>query len=97
MANGGSCSTKDRRDKLVAGRFKEGVAELRRCVEIDPLSSYNTAVLGAGLGIAGYHEEAIDQVLKATQLDPDSYVSRWSCSTKPSHSLAVPTRKGSRY
>jgi len=63
--------------QFVAGRFEEGLAELRRCVEIDPLSSYNIATLGASLGLAGYHEEAIDQVVKATELDPDAFVSRW--------------------
>ena len=63
--------------QCVAGRFEEGVAELRRCVEIDPLSGYNTAVLGAALGLAGYHKETIDQAVKATELDPDAYHTRW--------------------
>ncbi|MFB3110823.1 MAG: hypothetical protein ACE10G_02210, partial [Gemmatimonadales bacterium] len=61
----------------VAGRFEEGLAEIRRCVETDPLSSYNAAVLGVGLGLAGYHEEAIDQAVKATELDPDASFPRW--------------------
>ena len=61
----------------VAGRFEEGLAEIRRCVETDPLSSYNAAVLGAGLGLAGYHEEAIEQAVKATELDPDAFFPRW--------------------
>ena len=63
--------------QMVAGRFEEGVAELRRCVEIDPLSGYNTAVLAAALGLAGYQEEAIEQGVKATELDPDAFVTRW--------------------
>ena len=63
--------------QCVAGRFEEGLAETRRCVEIDPLSGYNTAVLGAGLGLAGYHEESIDQAVKAIELDPDAFVTRW--------------------
>ena len=62
---------------FVAGRFEEGLAELRRCVEIDPLSSYNVTVLAAALGLAGYHEEAIDQAVKATELDPDAFLARW--------------------
>ncbi len=62
---------------FVAGRFEEGLAEIRRCVEIDPLSGYSAAVLAAALGLAGYHEEAIDQGLKATELDPDAFVTRW--------------------
>ncbi len=63
--------------QFVAGRFEEGLAELRRCVEIDPLCGYNAAVLGVGLGLAGYHEEAIEQAVKATELDPDAYHTRW--------------------
>ena len=64
--------------QFVAGRFEEGQAELRRCGEIDPLSSYNAAVLGVGLGLAGYHKEAIDQAVKATELDPDAFFPRWT-------------------
>ena len=63
--------------QFVAGRFEEGLAEIRRCVETDPLSSYNAAVLGVGLGLVGYHEEAIDQAVKATELDPDAFFPRW--------------------
>ena len=63
--------------QLVAGRFEEGLAEMRRCVEIDPLSSYNVNVLAAALGLAGYHKEAIDQAVKATELDPDAFLARW--------------------
>ncbi len=33
--------------------------------------------LALGLGLAGYHEEAIDQGVKATELDPDAFVTRW--------------------
>ena len=63
--------------QMVAGRFEEGLAEMRRCVEIDPLSAYNAAVLAVGLGLAGYHEEAIDRGVKATELDPDAFLARW--------------------
>ena len=64
--------------QCVAGRFEEGVAEMRRCVEIDPLSGYNAGVLALVLGFAGYHEEAIDQGVKATELDPDAFITRWT-------------------
>jgi TolB-like protein/Flp pilus assembly protein TadD len=60
------------------GDFEQGIAEIRRALEIDPLSSYLTMSLGVGLFTAGRLDEAIDTCRRAAQLDPESFVSRWA-------------------
>jgi len=63
--------------QFARGRFEEGLAEVRRAAEADPLSAYVTTILAASLGAAGRHEEASDAARRAVQLDPSSFLARW--------------------
>ena len=60
------------------GDFEQGIAEIRRALDIDPLSAYITMSLGCGLFTAGRLDEAIETCRRASQLDPESFVSRWA-------------------
>ena len=60
------------------GEFERGVAEARRAVEIDPLSSYPSTILACCLCTAGRLEEAIEAGRRAVQLDADAFVARWA-------------------
>jgi serine/threonine-protein kinase len=59
------------------GRFDQSVAEARRAVEVDPLSSYATMILSACLCTAGRLEEAVETAHRAVQQDEQSFVSHW--------------------
>jgi TolB-like protein/tRNA A-37 threonylcarbamoyl transferase component Bud32/Flp pilus assembly protein TadD len=60
------------------GDFEQGIAEIRRALDSDPLSAYITMSLGCGLFTAGRLDEAIETCGRASQLDPESFVSRWA-------------------
>ena len=60
------------------GEFERGIAEVRRAVEIDPLSSYPSTILACCLCTAGRLEEAIAAGRRAVQLDADAFVARWA-------------------
>ena len=60
------------------GAFEQGIAEIRRALEGDPLSAYLTMSLGVGLFTAGRLDEAVETCRRATQLDPESFVSCWA-------------------
>ncbi len=53
------------------GRYEDGVAELRRALELDPLSAYVSTVLAVGLWQAGLVGEAVESATRAIGLDPD--------------------------
>jgi tetratricopeptide (TPR) repeat protein len=59
------------------GKFEEGIAEARRALEIDPLSSYVSMNLAGCLCTAGRVEEAIETACRAVQQDSESFVARW--------------------
>jgi TolB-like protein/Tfp pilus assembly protein PilF/predicted Ser/Thr protein kinase len=59
------------------GESERGIAEARRALEGDPLSSYAMMILGAGLCTAGRLDEAIEMARRAVQQDPESFVARW--------------------
>ena len=58
----------------VEGRFDEAIAEGRRAVELDPLSSYPMTMLALVLGMAGHHEEAVSAAKLAVEREPNSYL-----------------------
>jgi Flp pilus assembly protein TadD len=60
----------------VRGRFDEAVAEVRRAVELEPLSVSANTWLGAILMYVGRHEEAITQLRLAVELDPSQWHAR---------------------
>jgi serine/threonine-protein kinase len=59
------------------GKFEQGIAEARRALDIDPLSSYVTMTLAACLCTAGRLDEAIETGRRAVQQDPESFVAHW--------------------
>ena len=56
---------------VLTRRFDEGVRELRRAGEIDPLSRVIGSDTAYALGFAGRFDEAIDQARRTLELDPD--------------------------
>ena len=56
------------------GRLDEAVSEVRRALELDPLSMVYNPVLGQLYGVAGQHDLAIAQLRHSMELDPSSYV-----------------------
>jgi len=59
------------------GEFEQGIAEARRALDIDPLSSYLSMILACCLCTAGRLEEAIETARQAVQQDPETFVARW--------------------
>jgi TolB-like protein/Tfp pilus assembly protein PilF len=55
---------------LVQGRFEEGLNEIRRAVQLDPLSPYINTEYGRALVMAGRYDEATGQLRKAIALEP---------------------------
>jgi adenylate cyclase len=56
---------------VAAGQVDEGLAESRRAVELDPLSSETNAALGINLYLTRHYDEAIKQLRSAINTDPD--------------------------
>ncbi len=66
-------------DTLAAlGRFEEAIAESKRAVELDPLSTVINADLGGTYYYAGRHEEAAAQLRKTLQIDPSDFYARYN-------------------
>jgi serine/threonine-protein kinase len=59
------------------GEFEQGIVEARRALDVDPLSSYATLLLGLCLCTAGHVNEAIETCRRAVQRDPESFLARW--------------------
>jgi len=80
------------------GNFEQGIAEARRALDIDPLSSYVTMSLAGCLCTAGRLEEAIETARRAVQQDPESFVAHWmlgvSLGTAGRFEEAVATLEG---
>jgi tetratricopeptide (TPR) repeat protein len=51
-------------------RFDEGIMEVRRALELDPLSLVVSTYMGAALWLARRHDEAIEQLRRTIELDP---------------------------
>ena len=62
----------------VGGQLQEGVAELRRAYDDDPLSAYAATMLGFGLATAGETEEGLRFARLATERDPEALVGHWT-------------------
>ena len=56
---------------LYRGRFEEGIAEIDRAHQLDPLSSVFSAHLGWAYHIARQPDRAIKQIQKTLEMDPD--------------------------
>ena len=59
------------------GHYDEGLVEIQRAFDADPLSSYATTVLSFGLATVGRFEEALVQARVGVQYDPESFLARW--------------------
>lgn len=60
------------------GRFDEAVAEMKRALELDPLSVIINADVGTVLCTAGRYDEAIEQLRKTLEMDADFYYAHWN-------------------
>ena len=56
---------------VLLGRLDEGLAEMKRAQELDPLAPIYSAWLGQQYWGAGQYEEAIDEARKSLELNPD--------------------------
>ncbi|MEE8146593.1 MAG: protein kinase [Longimicrobiales bacterium] len=62
---------------MVSGRWEDGLVQIRRALDLDPLSAYATAMYGLALSCAGHYPEAIEQLRLAVERDPVSFICRW--------------------
>jgi len=62
---------------ILLGRFDEAVAEVRRALDIDPLSFHMNAAMVMTLHFAHRHEEAIQHGGPAVNMDPGFYPTRF--------------------
>ena len=80
------------------GKDEEGIAESRRALDLDPLSSYVAMSLASCLCTAGRLNEAIQSARRAVQLDPESFVAHWmlgvSLGTAGQFDEAISTLEG---
>ena len=58
------------------GRFEESAAEMGRAVQHDPLNATWHAIWGAHLYDAEQFDQAIDEALRATELEPNYFIAR---------------------
>jgi tetratricopeptide (TPR) repeat protein len=63
---------------IVLGKFDDAVAEVKRAVELDPLSVIINADLGNTLFSAHRYDEAIEQLRKTVEMEPNFYYARWN-------------------
>ena len=59
------------------GEFEQGIAEARRALDGDPLSSYLSMLLACALCTAGYLDEAIETARSAVEQERGSFIARW--------------------
>jgi Tfp pilus assembly protein PilF len=60
------------------GRFAEGIAELRRSLELDPLSLISSFLLGWTYYFARQPEKATEEGLKALEIDDGFWMGHWT-------------------
>jgi tetratricopeptide (TPR) repeat protein len=63
---------------LLCNRADDAIVEVRRAVEIDPLSGYTAAVLAIVLFCGGRTAESLDVARRAVERDPDSILTHWA-------------------
>jgi len=59
------------------GEFEQGIAEARRALDGDPLSSYLSMLLACALCTADRLDEAIETARRAVERDPESFIAHW--------------------
>ena len=62
----------------LCGRTAEGVGEIRRALDADPLSAYTMALLSMCLFSDGQLEESLEMGRRAAERDPDSLLTQWA-------------------
>ena len=63
--------------QFVESRIPEGLAELKRALDADPLSSYACGLYALGLGTAGETAEGLELARRGVELDPDALLTQW--------------------
>jgi tetratricopeptide (TPR) repeat protein len=63
---------------LALGEFDRAIAELKRAVDLDPLSLIINADFGAGFISARRYDDAIAQLRKTIEMDPRFYYAHWN-------------------
>ena len=66
------------------GEVSEGLAEVRRAYEHDPLSAYTAAILALALATAGEMAPALQFVRVAVERDPEAFLYHW-CHSLVAH------------
>jgi adenylate cyclase len=64
--------------QLSEGRMAQGMEQMRSALVWDPLSGYAHAMYALTCRLAGRTEEALEVSRHAVQLDPDSFLARWT-------------------
>jgi predicted Zn-dependent protease len=59
------------------GRSDEAIAEIKRALDLDPLSLIVNAMYGRGLVFAGSTDQAMTQLRKTLELDPDFSIAHY--------------------
>ena len=59
-------------------QYEEGISELRKAIENDPLSSYAASCYALGLSVAGQIDDSIEWARKAVLLDAEAHISRYT-------------------
>jgi DNA-binding winged helix-turn-helix (wHTH) protein/tetratricopeptide (TPR) repeat protein len=62
---------------LPLGRLEEALAEIKRALELDPVSLFINASVGMVLNYMGRYDEAIEQLERVFELEPNFYLSYW--------------------
>jgi TolB-like protein/Tfp pilus assembly protein PilF len=60
------------------GRFDEAIHEVKRGLELDPLSLPINGALGRTYYLARRYDEAIEQLRKTSEMDPGFYYTHWN-------------------
>src|SRR5205814_643570 len=63
---------------LAMGRFEEAIGEIKRALEIDPLSLIINADLGTNYIFARQYDKAIEQLRKTLEMDPTFYYAQYN-------------------
>jgi eukaryotic-like serine/threonine-protein kinase len=59
------------------GRFEEGISQIKRAIDGDPLSSYARSMLAAAYMFSQNPDAALESANAGLELDPNSFVARW--------------------
>ena len=64
----------------VAGREREAHDEMRKLIQVDPLSGYANVIASFSYLSSGRASEAVEHGRRGVELDPNSYLAHWSLS-----------------